>query len=412
MKLAVAALLLLVTPLVPTIRGPDPVHRGGQDALARPAVAKGPIQISRKHPRSTSHFEYVFPDGSIDVFDIDHGNTLVQTIHVPQVSGTRGVAASPRDHLLFMSYGGDGGQYGNGSTLALNLLTNRVVWTQHYSHGIDSMDVTPNGKYIYMPDGELSSDGKWYVVDAHTGRETGAVIDTGAGTADNGPHNTIVGLSGRYVYLGDRNYDHSGANYFYVADTRTNRVVRRVGPFKSGIRPFTINGRETLVYSSVTGFLGFQVGDLQTGHILYTVPIQSFSWNGQDVTDPSHGISLSPNEKELYVMDWPNNEVHVFDVSGVPAHGPRQIANIALSRSMRHNESPCAYDCLADGWLQHSRSGRYVYVGDSGDVIDTRTHRIAINLNALYESRKHLEIDWKAGKPVATTSRSGLGYVR
>src|SRR2546429_5293517 len=33
--------------------------------------------------------------------------------------------------------------------------------------------------------------------------------------------------------------------------------------------------------------------------------------------------------------------------------------------------SPCAYDCLGDGWLHHSLDGRYVFVGDSGDVIDT-----------------------------------------
>jgi DNA-binding beta-propeller fold protein YncE len=369
-------------------------------------------QISLRYPRSTTHFEYVVPDGSVKVYDIDHGNKLIQTIHLPQHSGTRGVAASPRDHMLFVSYGGDGGQYGYGSMLAYNLVTGRVAWNQHYDHGIDSMDVTPDGRFIYMPDGELSADGKWYVVDAHTGRDTGAVIDTGAGTSDSGPHNTVVGLSGKYVYLGDRNYDHSGANYFYVASTRTNRVVRRVGPFKSGIRPFTINGRETLVYTSVTDFLGFQVGDLRTGRVLDTVPIRGFSWNGQDVTDPSHGISLSPNEKELYVMDWPNNMVHVFDVSRVPARAPRQVANIPLSRSMHHDESPCSYDCLADGWLQHSRNGRYVYVGDSGDVIDTHTRRTEVNLGTLYETRKHIEIDWKAGVPVATTSRAGLGYVR
>jgi hypothetical protein len=110
-------------------------------------------------------------------------------------------------------------------------------------------------------------------------------------------------------------------------------------------------------------------------------------------------------------MDSPNSYVHVFDVSGVPASAPRQVADIKLVGSMAGNESPCAYDCLRDGWLQHSRDGRFVYVGDSGDVIDTVTRKTAITLPTLHNTRKMLEIDWQNGVPISTTSRSGLGYV-
>jgi hypothetical protein len=78
---------------------------------------------------------------------------------------------------------------------------------------------------------------------------------------------------------------------------------------------------------------------------------------------------------------------------------------------MRGDESPCAYDCARDGWIQHSRSGRFVYVGDSGDVFSASTYRPVAYLPAMRESRKHIEIDWRDGVPVDTTSRSGLGYV-
>jgi hypothetical protein len=79
---------------------------------------------------------------------------------------------------------------------------------------------------------------------------------------------------------------------------------------------------------------------------------------------------------------------------------------------MAGEEAPCAYDCARDGWIQHSRDGRYVYVGDAGDVIDTRTRAVVARLPPLRNSRKHLEIDWRGGVPVATTSRTGLGYGR
>jgi len=348
----------------------------------------------------THHYEYVFPDGGMYVYDMDNGHALIKTSSLPTMAGVRGIVASPVTHMLYVSYGGDGGGNGNGSLLEYNLLTDTVVWKQNYSHGIDSMAIAPDGKTIYMPDGELTSDGTWYVVDANTGNETGTI---NGGT---GPHNTIVSLNGKHVYLGGRNH-----NFLEVADTATNQVMKNIGPLLSGVRPFTINGKETLAYISTTGFLGFQVGDITTGKVLYTMPIRGFSWDGNGPSDPSHGISLSPDEKELYVIDWPNNYVHVFDVSNVPASAPKQVADIQLVRSMHHDETPCAYDCLADGWLQHSRDGRFVYVGDEGDVIDTATRKAVTNLGTLYNSRKMLEIDWQDGVPIFTTSRSGVGYV-
>src|SRR5262249_25506264 len=87
--------------------------------------------------------------------------------------------------------------------------------------------------------------------------------------------------------------------------------------------------------------------------------------------------------------------------------------------SMSGSESPCGYDCGREGWLQHSRDGRYVFVGDSGDVIDTSTHATLPRdtstattiYSTLYNTRKFLEIDWANGAPSFTTSRYGLGYV-
>lgn len=348
------------------------------------------------------HYEYVFPDGSMYVYDIDAGQRLVGHVELPMAKGIRGVVASPRTHTLYISYGGDGGSNGNGSMLAYDLLTNRVMWHRSYSTGIDSMAVSPDGSRIYMPTGELSSGGEWLVLDGHDGH---VIASIQGGT---GPHNTVMSLDGRHVYLGGRNHD-----YLEVAETGTNRVVRNIGPLRSGVRPFTINGRETLAYTTATGFLGFQVSSIATGQVLFTQTFPGFTWDRSSFAPsaPSHGISLSPNERQVWVIDAPNSYVHAFDVSHVPSEGPRLLANVALPHPMTGQESPCAYDCARDGWIQHSRSGRFVYVGDSGDVIDTRTFRPVAYLPALRQTRKMLEIDWRGGRPIATTSRQGIGYV-
>jgi hypothetical protein len=352
----------------------------------------------------TRHLEYVVGDGSISVYDIDRQHRLVQQIPLQGVRGIRGVGAAPTSHTLYISYGGDGGQ-GSGSTgslLALDLLTDRIRWNHTYGTGIDSFAVTPDATSIYLPTGELSHGGNWLVIDAHTGAQTG-VVAAGAG-----PHNTVAGLDGRYVYLGGR-----GSTYLTVVSTKTNRAVRRVGPLRDTVRPFTINGRQTIAYTTATGFLGFQMSSITKGDVRFTVPIPGFTYDASTFAPsaPSHGISLSPNERELYVIDAPNSYVHVFDVSRGLAARPRLIKNIKLLHPLSGDEDPCAYDCARDGWLQHSRSGRYVYVGDSGDVIDTRTKRVVRYLSPLRQTRKMLEIDWRGNVPVATTSRTGLGYI-
>src|SRR5207244_264375 len=81
-------------------------------------------------PRS---YEYVLPDGSIYVFDRDRGFALVRRIDLPQTKrGTRGVCGSTRTGMLYISYGGDGGENGNGSLLKYDLVQNHVVWTRDY----------------------------------------------------------------------------------------------------------------------------------------------------------------------------------------------------------------------------------------------------------------------------------------
>ena len=61
--------------------------------------------------------------------------------------------------------------------------------------------------------------------------------------------------------------------------------------------------------------------------------------------------------------------------------------------------------------MLHVADGRYVVVGDSGDIIDTTTRTIAYNLPTVNNTRKFLEIDWQNNHPIFTTSREGMGYV-
>ena len=353
-------------------------------------TAASPASLTATSKR-VGHFEYVVTDHEIDVYNIDRANRPVQKLSMPQVESPRGVVADPRTARLYISYGGQGGDSGRGSMLAYDLLRNRVIWQKNYDTGVDSIAITPNGRRIYMPVGEASGDGTWEIVDPATGAVTGSVI------AGEGAHNTIASLDGAYVYLAGVDYP-----YLSVASTATNTVVQKIGPLRSGGRPFSINGKQTLAFTTAHDLLGFQVSSIKTGKVLFTVDVPGFSWDPKTYTrSPCHGIALSPDERRIYLIDTPNGYVHVFDVSKVPASAPQHLADIKLPHAPPY-----------DGWIQVSRDGRYVYVGRAGDVIGTRVLKVVGYLPPLQSTADSLEIDWRRGKPVATTSRYGLGYVR
>lgn len=382
-RLAVAAVVVLLAAAVAV--STEHSRSSGADTGRSPALLTAGSARTR-------HFEYVLSGGSLSVYAIDQHNRLVQTIGLPKLNGgTHGIVASPTTEMLYVSYGNQ--SPAGGSLLAYDLRHGRVVWQRHYSVGIDSMAISPDGRTIYMPAGEGSGDGTWRNIDAQTGEPTGAVIRAGSGA-----HNTIIGPDGKSIYLGGVNYP-----YLDVASTATNTVTRRLGPLNGpGVRPFTINGSQTLAFTTARSYLGFQVSSIRTGKVLFTVPVPGFRFDAATFgRTPDHGISLSPNERELYLIDTPNGYVHVFDVSGLPATAPRDVADIKLKHPPPN-----------DGWLQHSRDGRYVYVGRAGDVIDTRSRKVVAFLAPLQGTADFLEIDWRNGRPVATTSRSGVGYVR
>jgi DNA-binding beta-propeller fold protein YncE len=383
-RIAVVGTLLLVAALALLV---------GRPRSQPPARSSGrsPAQLS-KHSTRPRHFEYVIAHGALYVYSIDHANRLVQTVSLPQIgSSIHGVVASPRTGRIYIAYGQQ--EPPGGELLAYNLRRGRVLWHRTYSFGIDSMAISPNGHWLYMPAGEKTTDGSWRIIAARTGIPTGRVI-----AGPTGAHNTIMGPGGRYLYLGG--VDHP---YLEVASTATRQIVRKIGPLNGpGVRPFTVNGSQTLAFTTARSFLGFQVSSISTGSVLYTVPVPGFSFDPAKFRrTPNHGISLSPDERRLYLIDTPNGYVHVFDVQGLPASPPTLVGNIKLAHAPPN-----------DGWLQTSRDGRYLYVGRSGDVIDTRTDKVVAYRAPLASTADFLEIDWRHGRPIATTNRYGVGYLR
>lgn len=344
---------------------------------------------------------YVVDDGTVYAYDINNNHALVKQFPIPE-AGKRGLAVAPKQGLLYITECGMSDCAGsNGSLLAYDLVHDVVAWIANYSFGVDQLAVTPDGSTIYMPHGADASDGTYSILNAHDGKPTGSIM-----TGTNG-HNTIVSLDGKQAYL--TGYTGSSYNYAHVVNTSTHTVTLNAGPTVNGIRPFTVNGKDTLMFTTSTSTCGFQVLDLTSGQVLYTITFSgSCNWGASNA--PSHGISLSPDEKRVYIMDAPLDQLEVYDVSRLPGSPPSFVASVPLS-SLSGNESPCQTYCEREGWVLNDLSGRYVYVGDTGDVVDTSTLKVITTLPPLQNTRQVIEIDWTNGAVSATSTRFGLGRV-
>ena len=351
----------------------------------------GKRHVKRQGQLSSGHYLYVAVPGIRDymgygghgllVFDIDHNHQFVKRIETHgfhpnnKPSNVKGIAVSIPLNSVYIS---------TIETLQrIDLGTGKIIWEKAIEGGCDRMSISPDGKTMYLPSFENKI---WNVVDC----KTGDVIKKIPGFTRT--HNTLYGLSGDYIYLDDL-----ASPWLKIADSKTNTVVGKVGPFGNFIRPFTINGKETRAYVTTDSLFGFEVGDLKTGKKLARILVEG--WETGHVRrhgNPSHGIGLTPDEKELWLCDGFNMRLHVF--SAVEPY--QQLTTIPLQ------DMP--------GWITFSLDGKYAYPS-SGEVIDVKTRKVLSTLkdefNNSVGSEKMLEIDLENGKAIRAADQFGIGRI-
>jgi hypothetical protein len=313
------------------------------------------------------------------VFDVDRHHAFVKRIETPASRKTKpenikGICASAVTGRLYFT------------TLTrlycLDLRTDQTLWEKALPGGCDRMSLTPDGRQLFVP----SLEGPhWNIVDARTG-EVIARIETKSGA-----HNTICSLDGTEAYLAGLL-----SPRLTVLDVQTRKVLRTVGPFGAAIRPFTVNAAGTRCFINVNSLLGFEIGDLTSGKLLHRVAVRDFKPGPVKRHGcPSHGIGLTPDEKEIWLCDGANNRVHVFDAT---VESPVQVASIKL------RDQP--------GWITFGLDGRFTYPS-TGEVVDARTKQIVVALQdekgRPVHSEKLLEIVWRDGVPLRCGDQFGLG---
>ncbi|MDG2382206.1 MAG: hypothetical protein P8N76_11080 [Pirellulaceae bacterium] len=324
-----------------------------------------------------------FGGHGILVYDMDNHHQFLRRIPIGGLDeqgkplNVKGICANAKSERIYLST--------LRHLICLDLTTDEMLWEKQYEGGCDRMSISPNGSFIYLPTLERNH---WKVVRGSDGAEITRI------SPHSGAHNTIVGLDGKRAYLAGLR-----SPLLTVADCSSHKVLKTVGPFSNSIRPFTINGSQTQCFVNVNDLLGFEIGDLQTGKMLHRVEVKGFSTGPiKRHGCPSHGVGMTPDEKQIWLSDGANSQIHVFDATQMP---PVQIDSIPV------RDQP--------GWVTFSIHGDLAYPS-TGEVIDVESRKIIAKLSdekgRVVQSEKMLEIDMLDGHPVAVGDQFGLGRHR
>ncbi len=340
---------------------------------------------------------YVTDKSGYSVYDINDSHKLLRKVSVPDTADYKGISASVQLGKLYLT------SNLKDELLCIDLATDKIDWRRHYSDGYaDSQAMTPDGKTIYLPlrDGE-----SWWVLDAATGDPKAKIpITHGKEYAEHpilgiGPHNTWMNPDGSRVYMAVLTVP-----YLYIADTHTNKLIGKIGPFTKGLRPFAVTNDEKLAFANIDWLLGFEVGAVRNGNqwggkMLYRVEAHTPESRLAQIPNPpakkphstmSHGINLRPDQKEIWMVDGVYGYVYVYDVTSMP---PKHVADIPLFKEPGERPHP--------GWISFSLDGHYAYP-DGGAVIDSNTKQVVARIPT---SEKLIEIDFRDGKPVSSGHR-------
>jgi DNA-binding beta-propeller fold protein YncE len=342
---------------------------------------------------------YVTDRSGISVYDINDSHKLLRKIDVPDTGDYKGISASVELGKLYIT------SYKKDDLVCIDLATEKIDWRRHYSDGYaDSQGITPDGKTLYLP---LRDGDSWWAIDAATGDPKAKIpVTHGNMYAANdhpiggiGPHNTWMNRDGSRVYL-----EVLTDPYVYIADTRTNQLIGKVGPFSKGIRPFAVTDDERYVFANVDWLLGFEIGAARRGKewggkMLHRVEAKTPEARLAQIPNPparkphstmSHGINIRPDQKEVWVVDGVYGYVYVYDITSLP---PKHVADVPLFQNPSEQPHP--------GWISFSIDGKYAYP-DGGAVIDSHTKKVVARIPT---SEKLIEIDFKDGKPVKAGHR-------
>jgi YVTN family beta-propeller protein len=252
---------------------------------------------------------------------------------------------------------------GPDEVVAIDTATDAILWRTKVGPNPHMLSVTPDGRFVYVcifgpvhedapsvP--EIIADVKRVtdVIDVSQQKRI-KTIETGLG-----PHVSFAPSNAR-VYI-TAWFDQRVS----IIDTATHEVVRAI-PFDGMVRPIAIDRAEQWMYVALSGLHGFVLADLDAGKPVKTIENPPYPEGAEipEYNSPTHGLSIRPGEKELYVTSNVDDKIYIYS-----------IPDCTLVGKIDTGDQP--------NWIAFNPDGSRAYVSNAGEntvsAINTDTREV------------------------------------
>jgi YVTN family beta-propeller protein len=251
-----------------------------------------------------------------------------------------GAAASADGKRFFTTIESDN------TLVVLDTATDKVLKTVKLSERPNQCAVTPDGKFIGVP---IRGGDSVDLVDV----EQGKVVKN---LPVKVPHNCYNARRNDHIWVTSM-----GDNKVLLIDRTTLSYVAEV-PVGGVPRPLAVTRDEKTLYCALSDLHGFVVADVPARKVVKKVELGSLPPGTRFPVPhtPTHGLELTPDEKELWVTSCGTDTVRVYDIAG-----QKVVGKVSVGRG--------------PNWLTFSPDGKLCCVSnvlsDDVSIIDVATRR-------------------------------------
>lgn len=324
------------------------------------------LSIPTQAAQETARKLYVDNTSGNTVSVIDLGARKVVG-EIPVGRHPHGLGVSPDRRRLYVSV------EDTHMVAVIDTATDRVVASIPTTGRPNQLAVTPDGKFVYV---------------AISDRGVADVIDTAAGKVIRSvevgrfPHNCYCPPGARHVYVTSVSDRRVRAFDFHDGHRLTQTVT-----FDGDVRPLCVTRDEKRLFVALLGLHGFAWADLTNGRVVERVerPLPPPEQRSKFAYMNTHGLELSPDNRELWVTSFIGNGLMVFDVTGSE---PRYVTTVAVG------DGP--------NWLTFSPDGRFAYSANAGvnsiSIVDTAARKAVAEIKVRPVPKRLLEVWVPTGK--------------
>ena len=273
---------------------------------------------------------YVGNSGSTTVSVIDHDSwEVVETIELAAVH--HGSAPSNKGDRIYLTTK-------SGEVIAIDTLSNEILWRAQAGSSLHEPSITHDDRFVYAPEYE---GGRLVIIDTQSGKlvEEIKMVDPETGEKIDGLHNLYEMADGLHL-LCTSIQDEAIAK----VNLETGEIVR-IYRVNGQPRPAAIMRDMSTAFVQLSEFNGFIAIDLKTGEEIKRIewPFDGELPEGVATWTPSHGISLTTDNQEVWAASSFTSQLYVYSV---PQLEKLAVVNIGV----------------LPNWIALSHDGKILYV--------------------------------------------------